>query len=124
MKSLILKNIGIAVLLIGISIPLIIQKIPMNNFYGIRFSQSFKSEKNWYEINKAGGKAFLGWSLPLLVWGITGVFLSGKLLTTYSRWSTTIMVVCVVAACIQSYLLARKIDKRNYPQPEIKAGSG
>ncbi len=44
----------IAFIIIGISIPLVLCKIPMNHIYGVRFSKSYESEDNWYEINITG----------------------------------------------------------------------
>jgi hypothetical protein len=63
-------NISTGVLLILISIPLILNKIPMNNLYGFRISKSFISEENWYKINNYGGKQLIFWSFLLIVIGI------------------------------------------------------
>lgn len=43
-------------LLIVVAIPLILGKVPMNRWYGIRIPKAFESEHNWYEINRYGGK--------------------------------------------------------------------
>ena len=40
----------------GISIPLILRRIPMNGFYGVRIPKSFVSDANWYAINAYGGR--------------------------------------------------------------------
>jgi hypothetical protein len=65
-----LTNIFVAILIIGISIPLVMRKIPMNRFYGVRFKKSFESDENWYKINHYGGKQLIAWSIPLLIIGI------------------------------------------------------
>ena len=62
-----LTSIGVAVLMAGLSIPMILRRIPMNSFYGARFKASFKSKKNWYEINEYGGKALLAASLLIAI---------------------------------------------------------
>jgi uncharacterized membrane protein len=41
---------------VGISIPLILRRIPMNGFYGVRLPKSFVSDANWYAINAYGGR--------------------------------------------------------------------
>lgn len=41
---------------IGISIPLILRRIPMNAFYGVRIPKAFVSDANWYAINAYGGR--------------------------------------------------------------------
>jgi len=40
----------------GVSIPLILRRIPMNGFYGVRIPKSFVSDDNWYAINAYGGR--------------------------------------------------------------------
>ena len=40
---------------IGISIPLILKRVAMNQTYGVRIPKAFESEANWYAINYFGG---------------------------------------------------------------------
>lgn len=49
-------NLIVGLVSIGISIPLVLRKIPMNNWYGVRVPKAFTSDENWYEINAYGGK--------------------------------------------------------------------
>lgn len=69
------SNIFIALLVIGISIPLAYNKIPMNKTYGIRFKQSFESQEKWYKINAYGGRQLIVWSIPLFLLGVAAIFL-------------------------------------------------
>ncbi len=73
-----LSNIIVAFIIIGISIPLALRKIPMNNLFGVRFSKSFESEDNWYKINEYGGKKLIVWAIPLIVIGTITFFLPLK----------------------------------------------
>ncbi len=50
-------NLLVGLLLIGISIPMWLEKVPMNGWYGFRIAKSFESDENWYRINKFGGLA-------------------------------------------------------------------
>lgn len=65
---------GVGLLVSALSVPLIVRKVPMNRFYGVRIPKAFASERNWYELNEYGGKLFF-------VFGIV-LFLIGRL---YSR---------------------------------------
>jgi hypothetical protein len=65
-----LFNMGIALLIIFLSIPLIRRKIKMNYLYGVRIKKSYKSENNWYNINAYGGKQLAIWSIPVILAGI------------------------------------------------------
>lgn len=76
--KLAIANIVFALIMIGISIPLVQEKIPRNSSYGMRISKAFESKDNWYRINKYGGKALIGWSVPVLIIGIALVFLHFK----------------------------------------------
>ncbi len=61
-------NLGFAVLITAICIPLVKRKIRMNPWYGVRIPKSFESEENWYNINAYGGKRMILWALlPALV---------------------------------------------------------
>lgn len=105
-----LVNMGIAVLIALVSIPLIFRRVPMNPFYGIRFPESYKSDKSWYAINEFGGKALFVASLPILISGLWGYFASPR---NYLITGTTVMVISVAVACIVCYIKARMIDKQN-----------
>jgi hypothetical protein len=54
-------NLGFAILITVISIPLVKRKISMNPWYGVRIPKSFESEENWYKINAYGGKRLILW---------------------------------------------------------------
>ncbi len=105
-----LVHIGIALVLAGLSVPLILRKIPMNHFYGVRFPQSFKSDNAWYEINAFGGKALLIASVPILLVGLYGLLQEPR---NYSLIGAAVLVVSVMIACLASYIKARAVDKKN-----------
>lgn len=69
-----MTNIGIAVLTVALSIPLVMRKIKMNRFYGVRIPKSFSSDTNWYEINAYGGRQLIIWSILPLAAGIMCFF--------------------------------------------------
>jgi hypothetical protein len=70
-----LINIATALLIIGLSLPLVKHKIKMNHLYGILIRKSFESEENWNKINEYGGKQLIIWSVPLIVVGFYLFFL-------------------------------------------------
>ncbi len=62
-------NIACGIVFVLISIPLVMKKIPMNSLYGFRIPKAFKSEENWYEINRYGGRQLIRWSVLLVLIG-------------------------------------------------------
>ena len=62
-------DLAMAALVAGLSVPLIMEKVPMNAWYGVRLAKSFASDANWYAINRYGGKVLLGYALALALVG-------------------------------------------------------
>jgi hypothetical protein len=61
---------GIGLLLILLSIPLVLRKIPMNRAYGVRIPKAFTSDEHWYEINAYGGRLLVAFGLFLVLFGV------------------------------------------------------
>jgi hypothetical protein len=57
-KMIIVADILFGVLLFGLSLPLVLRKVPMNDLYGIRIPAALESEQRWYDINAYGGRQF------------------------------------------------------------------
>jgi len=66
-----LENLGVSLVIILVSIPLLLGKIPMNRWYGVRFKAAFESDDNWYAINRYGAKWLIIWSIVLMIIRIT-----------------------------------------------------
>ncbi len=91
-----LGNIVVAILIIGISVPLVMRKIPMNHIYGIRFKKSFESDEHWFKINHYGGTQLILWSMPLLVIGLLTLLFpvrDGGIFTTLIACAPLILLV-------------------------------
>jgi hypothetical protein len=105
-------NISIALLIIGISIPLVNHKIKMNQLYGIRIRKSFESEDNWYKINEYGGKQLIIWSIPMILVGFICFFVpiddSNKDMLSFVLGVFPI-TLCIAGAVIKIYAYAKKI---------------
>jgi uncharacterized membrane protein len=61
-----------AILLVAVAIPMILNMVPRNRFYGFRTPRTLASDEVWYPANRFAGKALtiagLGWAaLPLVV---------------------------------------------------------
>jgi hypothetical protein len=107
-----LTDIFCAVLFIAISFPLLLRKIGMNRWYGMRFRKSFESEENWYRINEYGAKRMIIWSIILAVIGVITF-----LVPLESSGSGTALIVLlfssapviIIIPCIEAYLFARRL---------------
>jgi uncharacterized membrane protein len=105
-------NIACALLIIGISIPLVNHKIKMNHFYGIRIKKSFESEDSWYKINEYGGKQLIIWSIPMILVGLISFFVpiddSNKDILSFVLGVLPI-TLCIALAVIKIYAYAKRI---------------
>ena len=63
-------HLGIGVVTILASLPLVARWVPMNRIYGIRTAGAFVSEANWLEVNAYGGKLLLGFGAFLVAFAL------------------------------------------------------
>ena len=84
MNQIVILCAIVGLLTIETSLPLIKRKIKMNSWYGIRISESFKSEERWYEINEYGGRLMLWLGIVLIVVAGIGLVLPQKYWVVYA----------------------------------------
>ena len=85
----------------------------MNRFYGFRISKAFTSDANWYAINKYGAKALILWSMIMIAAGV--LFLFVGLLSPLA--GLVPLVICTVAAIVQTVHFARQLEDSNDENP-------
>jgi len=71
-------HMGIGLLLIGLSIPLLLGRVRMNGWYGVRLPQAFRSEANWYSLNRYGAIQLMCYGAALIVLGVVVVLISPR----------------------------------------------
>ncbi len=107
-----LINIGSALLIILVCIPLIKRRIKMNRLYGVRIKKSFESEENWYAINAYGGKQFAIWSLLMIPAGLACFLIPVN--DPNQGWLPLVMgtgpiTVCILIVMIKIMAYAKKL---------------
>jgi len=104
-----ISNIIAGALIIIFCIPLLMNKISMNQWYGIRFRKSFESTENWYKINKYGAGRMVRWSFIIIVISIAVLFLP----LHGNKTIQVIMLLCIpliiIIPVIESWLYAKKL---------------
>lgn len=65
-------HMGLGAALVALSVPLVLRRVPMNRWYGVRVRKAFVSDSNWYELNAYGGRLLLGSGALLIVFGYLG----------------------------------------------------
>lgn len=103
-------DIAVAILFVGISIPLVLGKIPMNSAYGFRFAKSFESDDLWFRINRYGGRQLILWSIPIALLGLAAIFFpflaSGP--AYFLLVTCAVPLAFIIAAAVACYRFASK----------------
>lgn len=114
-----LMTIGIGVLILLISLPLLKGKVPMNCWYGIRFRESFASRENWYLTNAYGAQRLILWSLAVIALGIAGL-LPALQQSPGLRLMMSLVPLLYLVPLIESYLFARRLGILNEKEPRVE----
>jgi uncharacterized membrane protein len=100
-----MMSILVALLIIGVSIPLIQGKVPMNQLYGVRIPKSFTSEENWYKLNAYGSKVMIVcMAIPLIIFGTSAFFIPFQ---STNQLMAAFLTVILGSAGIGIYLIFR-----------------
>ena len=112
-----LNNLFLCLLCIGISIPLLKNKIGMNRWYGVRIPKSYVSTDNWMQINRYGARAMIYWSIPVGLIGLVMVIVSlfiEKSTPIGNSWiiSLSLAGLLILGALIQTLIWSRKLPSK------------
>jgi uncharacterized membrane protein len=104
-------DLGLAVLMVGLCIPLILGKVPPNAWYGFRVPKAYASDEHWYRINRYGGKALAGWASLLVLTGLVKFAMPDEAFET--AWGVAFivgpLVVVTIGAVVQTLLYVRTV---------------
>ncbi len=95
----------VGLLFIGIGIPLILEKVPPNRWYGFRVAKTFSSERIWYTANRvAGYDLMLAGGAIAITAVITWVFFNQLGVTTAHTLDFGVFIGALVVAFVHSFL--------------------
>ena len=86
---------SVGVLFVGLSIPLIRNRVPPNRYYGFRTTKTLSDPKIWYEVNHISGK-------DLFLAGALITLSSVTLLAIAQNWTTEHVVATLLLILILS----------------------
>jgi uncharacterized membrane protein len=103
--SLTLLYMFLGVLFIGLSVPMVLKKVPPNNWYGFRTPKTLSDTKIWYESNRIAGQGMLVVGVLVIVAALALYFLAGGLSdATKVIILIVVTLVSVAVAVIRSFM--------------------
>ena len=95
----------VGLLFIGMSIPLILEKVPPNKWYGFRVAKTFSSERIWYAANRLAGYDLLWAGVAIIITAaITGLLFARLGSTTAHTINLAVFIGSLVVAVFHSFL--------------------
>ena len=94
---------------IGISIPLLYEKIKPNKWYGFRTRKTFSSEEIWYKANKYMGKDLIIFGCLMILYNLVLFVLPIDTLFFVCPGNLIISVAGVSIVLVRSLLYLRKL---------------
>ena len=98
-------------LLAGLSVPLILQKIRPNGLYGFRIPSTLNDPTLWYKVNAYSGRRFLVVGLGTAIGSIVLFYTTGKNIDQYALSCLGVFLALFLWAIISSFLYLRGIQK-------------
>jgi uncharacterized membrane protein len=90
---LIITFLFVGLLEIGLSIPLIMEKVPPNYLYGFRTKKTLSNKEIWYKANKYAGKDLLVIGLILSVGTLILLIFKDKLSVAVISWISLALIL-------------------------------
>ena len=98
-------------LLAGLSVPLILQKIPPNGLYGLRVRSTMENPRVWYKVNTYAGKRLLVVGLGSAIGAIILYFFTLPNVEEYALSCLGVFLALFLWAIITSSLYLRAVQE-------------
>ncbi len=96
-------------LFIGISIPLILGKIPPNHWYGFRTRKTLSNKEIWYKVNKYMGKDLAILGCLMVLYNLVLFIFKPTVLSFEPTGNMILLVGGVVVVLVRSLLYLKKL---------------
>ncbi|MFM2313914.1 MAG: hypothetical protein RLZZ04_3190 [Cyanobacteriota bacterium] len=105
MKNTLFLWLFVGLLFISMSIPLILEKVPPNKWYGFRVAKTFSSEGIWYSANRVAGYDLLSVGILTVVTAVVTRLIFNQMGSTNVQIiNFAVFISALVVAVIHSFL--------------------
>lgn len=101
--------IFVGLLFIGLSLPMIMRKVPPNPIYGFRVAKTMNNPDIWYKANEYSGWTMLWAGVVTVIGAFVLKFLSIFDVKVYTIACVTLMSVSLVISLILSFIYLRSL---------------
>lgn len=99
----------VGLLYIGISIPLIMGKVPPNAYYGFRTAKTMSNPDIWYKANAYSGWALLVSGVVIALATIALAYVPDLSATVYTYCCLAVMVITLIISTVLSFIYLRTL---------------
>ena len=101
---------GVGLLFIGLSVPLIRERVPPNSTYGFRTAKSLSDPKIWYEINRISGVDLLIAGVLITLGSVAMLFLGQRLQPMQVVLPLLLLMIFTLSgAALHGYIVLRRM---------------
>ncbi len=122
MLTLLIIYIAGGALLAGLSIPLVLGRIPPNGLYGFRVPATIENPALWYPVNRYAGWRLLFSGLLIILAAVGLSFVPGLSLDGYALLCLAVFTLALGVTIVQSFIHLAHL-KRSLPPGEATSGA-
>jgi len=115
-------NVGVALLLVVLSLPMARGAVGPNRWYGLRCRETLEDEEIWYAVNTYFGRRMVAIGLQVAVAAVVLYFVPGMNMVLYSLLLPGMLSAGVILVALQALRMAKRMDRekhaRHQPAPE------
>jgi hypothetical protein len=102
---------GFGLLLVGLSIPLLLDKVPPNPWYGFRVPSTLANETLWYKVNRYTARWLLATGILTIAGAIALYFATSLTVDQYAWLCLAVFLVAFVPGILVSWRYLRRLQK-------------
>ena len=101
---------GVGMLFIGLSVPLIRERVPPNSTYGFRTAKSLSDPKVWYAINRIHGRDLLIAGALITLGSLSTLLLGQRVQPIHLVLSLLLLMIFTLSgAALHGYIVLRRM---------------
>jgi uncharacterized membrane protein len=87
-------------LLVALSVPMMLRRVPPNDFYGLRVPATIRDERVWYDANAASGRDMALFGMFVVLFGLVPPWLGWSGVSHWLTWSAVVVGGAVLTAVV------------------------